>query len=822
MGPKECVGSMSRVVCQREMLEAWLRVNHPHDVMMPVVPGTKRPMFAHAAGRWSWAAHDTHLRKGGNGGALEAEAAWCVLLQDLCVVDVDSVELAADLQARFPDAMAAGPAQKTARGVHYWFARPSDADARGFFDGAAQRERGVDFKARCSTGTGGVVLVAPSPGKVWLPGRAPWQAPMSEIPSALLEAVAVARYERDGPADGGGGGESSWVDLAFSGGSEVPTRVSARCLRTMTYFAPLLEDDLLAAGAFPVPCTRAEFEDVRSAVEVGCLAGDAPVDGGAEQRARYNRTLLTADLLGLEPPSLLTRFRLGATRMAMELREIDASWADAAARPASELVAVDAALAACLTYSPPYRDAHDGWLFKALSRVAVDRGAPLLAANPAQTLAAGLPPVIKLVLASFPLHTVVAGGAVTGLVVGPAQLGADYDIFLHGFGEGEAARSRATAMMQDVHDRITGKDWRGVVVLQSACAITYLVGGARVQFVTCLFQDASEVIASFDIPVCAVFARASPSSPSSPSSKAIEVFATPAWVASVRRMAFWVDPNRKWTRTSSVRILKYVAKGFEAVVLGARTEHLRDFDDTTLRGDCSLRGLYVIERGVVASRMCTDPMRHPYRFWLSSHSRVLGLCTRLQLREAESVAHFIMRPGCGGRAATGGADHYDDDGSGLPVKEAVPTQALARVWPAIFAVAPARPHAAVYRIHTEMWRKHTDDMFSSRRPAKPWLVFDMPALMERLDKDAATATRTSTRIRSPPRDGENDAVEAVEVGNPKVTAALLGDIQRLQECITALEALAESRARRSASGRLQALWVWLRDKMRRACTSTSR
>ena len=58
--------------------------------------------------------------------------------------------------------------ERTNRGFHYWFKRPAIADSLGYFDGAAQREPKIDFKSICSTGTSGVILVAPSPGKTWI------------------------------------------------------------------------------------------------------------------------------------------------------------------------------------------------------------------------------------------------------------------------------------------------------------------------------------------------------------------------------------------------------------------------------------------------------------------------------------------------------------------------------------------------------------------------------------------------------------------------------------------------------------------------------
>ena len=58
------------------------------------------------------------------------------MLRDVCVVDVDSLELAAHLEATFP-VLADAPCAATARGKHCYFRRPPRADELRVFDGAA-------------------------------------------------------------------------------------------------------------------------------------------------------------------------------------------------------------------------------------------------------------------------------------------------------------------------------------------------------------------------------------------------------------------------------------------------------------------------------------------------------------------------------------------------------------------------------------------------------------------------------------------------------------------------------------------------------------
>jgi hypothetical protein len=66
-----------------------------------------------------------------------ASADLGVLLQELCVIDVDDVALADGLEARFPELKTAAAVQ-TRKGRHYYFTRSALADAHGYYDGAAQ------------------------------------------------------------------------------------------------------------------------------------------------------------------------------------------------------------------------------------------------------------------------------------------------------------------------------------------------------------------------------------------------------------------------------------------------------------------------------------------------------------------------------------------------------------------------------------------------------------------------------------------------------------------------------------------------------------
>ena len=164
--------------------------------LMPLKAKGKSPLFAHSKEGSPW----TSKELGEFVGAHPGHGTWGLLLDKLCVVDADDAETVAWLEAmgasgEVPE-LARCPCQATKKGRHYVFARPEWADAEGYWDGARQRpEHNVDLKTRCSTGTRGVLVVAPSEGKAWLPGRAPWDAgaALEPMPRALMDLVARPR-----------------------------------------------------------------------------------------------------------------------------------------------------------------------------------------------------------------------------------------------------------------------------------------------------------------------------------------------------------------------------------------------------------------------------------------------------------------------------------------------------------------------------------------------------------------------------------------------------------------------------------------------------
>lgn len=199
-----------------------LRAHRLRDVVMPVKRGTKRPMFVHKGGQWTWdafAAFNTHMRShalsAAGGGATASACAeepfdYCLILHDLCIVDFDHEDDADMFATRFAgfSAVRDAPRVKTRKGVHFWFRRTQEADRYGFFDGARQVHPRVDFKTVCRSGTGGVVMIPPSVDKAWLtpvPDDPPPHVPLPVLcalarPSCVAPPLLHLRAEEDADA----------------------------------------------------------------------------------------------------------------------------------------------------------------------------------------------------------------------------------------------------------------------------------------------------------------------------------------------------------------------------------------------------------------------------------------------------------------------------------------------------------------------------------------------------------------------------------------------------------------------------------------------
>ena len=140
-----------------DSLLGWLRKNYSGDVLIPCAVGEKRPAVAYKDDAWSWSKFDEFMKTHQK----PADWDWAIVLRELCVIDVDSHETAAELEAKFP-ALLEAPCETTARGRHYFFRRSATADALGYWDGCAQVLADVDFKTLTKTGTAPAAITSAS------------------------------------------------------------------------------------------------------------------------------------------------------------------------------------------------------------------------------------------------------------------------------------------------------------------------------------------------------------------------------------------------------------------------------------------------------------------------------------------------------------------------------------------------------------------------------------------------------------------------------------------------------------------------------------
>lgn len=492
-------------------MEGYLRANFPRDVLMPVRPGEKAPMFPHKNGVWSWDAYDR---------ARARNQDVCVLLTELCVVDVDSRELAAELEARFP-ALREAPMEQTSRGAHYWFSRTPEADRDGHYDARSPCIEGVDFKTRCRNGTSGVVVIAPSSGRKWVrePGRGREIPP---IPTDLLAAVSKPSHLKVRRR------------FVFASGDDAELEVAH--LDAMSYFEPFLDDSAFdPEDPVVVPEERETFELLIRALEHGDFGNVAPTPD------RVGAVLRAAEKLGLESEE---RRRLMTGPLL---------WAADTYRVCPGLFAkgepVD--VTEDIKYEPLPED--DTFLFREIAPE-LNPGDVVVSADEALDLRDNLPAFVRGLLEDFPL--VLAGGSVLGMLT-DAEFH-DYDLF-----PVMADSGRATEMVEEIRRRAGDN----VTVRQTGCAITFIFESEIecdddvCQVILRLYDNPAHVLDTFDNVLCKVGAWVEDGR--------FRVAAMPAWFAAARHCMFPVD-LRCWSGASVMRTLKYVAKGFDCFLPGLR------------------------------------------------------------------------------------------------------------------------------------------------------------------------------------------------------------------------------------------------------------
>lgn len=537
-------------------MQQFLREHYPNDVLMPVWKGQKHPMFRHRSGEWSWDSFNHY-----SDGVRRSEYDVCVLLHDLCVIDVDCLELADELERKFP-VLRDVPCETTRRGRHYWFRRPAFADDMGFFDGAAQKEAGIDFKTVCASGTSGVVLVAPSTDKTWL--RPLWTTPVIDAPLDLLRAVANPRQVGD-------------RRLVFIQDDPVPRRVSCKWLRRMSYFDAFLDEEGdFAEADVPVPCKLSDFQDLVDALDSKAIIASS-------SRAGLQHLVGIADLLGLDRRSMTYLFDTGALRRQLHTAETCMRWWYANYAESCEPFQLVDALRFDLTYQSIQRD--DSFLFHKLRTCGAKEGDHVIR-RLHEIDAAPVPRVVLDLMQRYPGKVVLAGGAVVGMLGRFAEPGKDFDLFVTGLTAGEAERV--------VHDAQCSAGVRQVH--QSSNAVTLLTAeGAIVQIIFRLYDLPGQVLASFDLAPAKVLAVWHQES------ERLVFLALPSWIEAMRHMAYPLDVGQ-WTRATVARVIKYHVKGFEVFVPGLVRSALKPTAASAdSPDDASFTRLLTIERRLLTS-----------------------------------------------------------------------------------------------------------------------------------------------------------------------------------------------------------------------------
>ena len=175
-----------------DKLAAWLQQHAPEDILMPLI--AKHPMEPHAGNVWSWEAFFSYPH-------LSSVSDFGILMKGLFCVDFDNADLFQRMKDEHPEWFEEGTyaLARTSKGYHYICRRSELCDAIPLYDKSrlldpqcvprefldSQNQVPIDIKTRCSTGTGGVLVVAPSHDKTWI--IAPWELPtMKPVPDSLV------------------------------------------------------------------------------------------------------------------------------------------------------------------------------------------------------------------------------------------------------------------------------------------------------------------------------------------------------------------------------------------------------------------------------------------------------------------------------------------------------------------------------------------------------------------------------------------------------------------------------------------------------------
>lgn len=584
MGIKACTPRYIKTTTMETViknLSAFLKRYFPNDILMPIQEGTKHPMFPHKNGAWSWEKFDKYYRE--HPDLLNV----CIVLHDLCVIDIDSLRLIHKYEALFPEELIRGcPMEATARGRHYWFARPKVADTHGYYDGAGQRESGVDFKSIHSNGTGGIVVVAPSTGKTWI--QPLWKTTIIEMPENLLNAVAVPKHKV--------------IEMAVQfDDCYGPVVVENKWLGMMSYFDDKVDD------VVRIPCTKASFDDLIATLETNDLMTPQPSGEFIDNLVK------TAQTLGL-PARLINTLNAGIPRMHVDIHDKCPEWWRAMF--SEKMWLMDGARDDTILCNVP-ADLGLGARLEKDERFLLPKHAHSFSGTLGIREAISVCDEVRQILLKYPGKVVLAGGSALSSVVSGVPAGEDFDLFVVGVD----SKEEANGIVNEIREMLGVKR---TCVTRNAVSF-FLKNGEIVQIILRLYENIGRVLVGFDLHPCKVGVY-------SEDGQTIVAKCSPTWVEAIAKMAFPID-LANWSRASAMRIVKYMAKGFDVFVPGLRREALLPVSQCSTAD--GLRALfwceYLISSSVVVGasdvRLCASRLWHVYG---SDYSLIAKMQGRIQ------------------------------------------------------------------------------------------------------------------------------------------------------------------------------------------------
>jgi len=525
------------------LLASWLREHAPSDVLVPVEPGGKFPIFKHAApGAWSeHRAERWRLRH-------PLHTNYAILLKSLCVVDVDSQAVADLLEGRFPVLLTV-PRERTRKGMHYYFARSPLADSDGYYDSRSPAMPGVDFKSRTSTGTGGVIVAAPAEGKTWI--AEPWSFACASpkcIPDDLLQYIGAPRHP---PRD---------IVFECSNG-DVLNMLATRHVAKAPYVGVFLSDELkdhrrdnrVKCGR--VICHAYSARSVAAAVQ----AADNMRFASHVSNDVVTEALDFCDFAGFPKQRTDRASDQYAERRA--LSDVHPEMADA--MQATGLLTVTGGVApGTRDYATHELNLGECELFLSNATAAASGR---FAARPGEAFEDSVPRCVKDWMRAFPGRVVCAGGRVSGAVSETSAPGADTDLFVI---------TNCVAEADAVLDHIRA-DPRVRAGTFTGCAYTMVVDSCVdpsahvVQLVLFLNGSIEQLLRGFDFAPCRIAAYHTAGSD-------VEVVCTPDWLESARSMAIPIL-RESWTDSSLARLAKYSdEKGYRLYVPGLNRSYAEE------------------------------------------------------------------------------------------------------------------------------------------------------------------------------------------------------------------------------------------------------